>query len=135
MHALQRLGKPEDIANAAAFLVPEEAGWITGQILGVDGGRSAPAYQGLTAIRTLRFVLGDQLTRRIASLTDLDPEHDVVLMVEVRAEATYVRHHKQKIAFLFSACATSRPIWRQRGSWSTTVRLHAPATPAPSRAS
>ena len=54
-------------------------------------------------IRTLRFLLGDQLTRRIATLTDLDPEHDVVLMVEVRAEATYVRHHKQKIAFLFSA--------------------------------
>ena len=52
---------------------------------------------------TLRFVLGDQLHRRIASLADLDPETDVVLMVEVREEATYVRHHKQKIAFLFSA--------------------------------
>ncbi len=53
--------------------------------------------------RTLRFVLGDQLTRRVSSLVDLDPEHDVVLIVEVRDEATYVRHHKQKIAFLFAA--------------------------------
>ncbi|GJE28256.1 cryptochrome/photolyase family protein [Methylobacterium organophilum] len=51
----------------------------------------------------LRFILGDQLHRRVASLTDLDSEADVVLLVEVRAEATYVRHHKQKIAFLFSA--------------------------------
>ena len=41
MHALQRLGTPEDIANLAAFLVSDEAGWITGQIIGVDGGRSA----------------------------------------------------------------------------------------------
>ena len=57
----------------------------------------------MSPIRTLRFLLGDQLTRRIATLTDLDPDHDVVLLVEVRAEATYVRHHKQKIAFLFSA--------------------------------
>lgn len=52
---------------------------------------------------TLRFVLGDQLTRRVSSLVDLDPERDVVLIVEVRDEATYVRHHKQKIAFLFAA--------------------------------
>jgi deoxyribodipyrimidine photolyase-related protein len=52
---------------------------------------------------TLRLVLGDQLTRRVSSLVDIDPEHDVVLMVEVRDEATYVRHHKQKIAFLFAA--------------------------------
>ncbi|QGY02409.1 cryptochrome/photolyase family protein [Methylobacterium mesophilicum SR1.6/6] len=53
--------------------------------------------------RVLRFILGDQLTRRISSLGDIDPEHDIVLMVEVRNEATYVRHHKQKIAFLFAA--------------------------------
>jgi deoxyribodipyrimidine photolyase-related protein len=53
-------------------------------------------------MRTLRFVLGDQLDRDVASLRDLSPG-DVVLGAEVRAEATYVRHHKQKIAFLFSA--------------------------------
>jgi deoxyribodipyrimidine photolyase-related protein len=53
-------------------------------------------------MKTLRFVLGDQLDREIASLRDLAPG-DVVLGAEVREEATYVRHHKQKIAFLFSA--------------------------------
>lgn len=36
----RRLGKPEDIANAAVFLASEQASWITGQILSVDGGRS-----------------------------------------------------------------------------------------------
>jgi deoxyribodipyrimidine photolyase-related protein len=51
----------------------------------------------------LRFVLGDQLTRALSSLDGLDPAHDTVLIVEVFDEATYVRHHKQKIAFLFSA--------------------------------
>jgi 3-oxoacyl-[acyl-carrier protein] reductase len=36
----RRLGSAEDIANAAAFLASEQAGWISGQILSVDGGRS-----------------------------------------------------------------------------------------------
>ena len=34
-----RLGEPEDIANAAAFFAAPESGWITGQMLTVDGGR------------------------------------------------------------------------------------------------
>ncbi len=36
----RRLGTPQDIAAAAAFLTAEEAGWISGQILSVDGGIS-----------------------------------------------------------------------------------------------
>ena len=37
---VRRIGKPEDIAAACAFLVSEEAGYITGQIFGVNGGRN-----------------------------------------------------------------------------------------------
>ena len=35
-----RIGRPEDIAAACAFLVSEEASYITGQIIGVNGGRN-----------------------------------------------------------------------------------------------
>jgi 3-oxoacyl-[acyl-carrier protein] reductase len=37
--ALKRLGTPEDIANAVMFFASEEAGWISGQVLSVDGGK------------------------------------------------------------------------------------------------
>lgn len=37
---VRRMGKPEDIAATCAFLVSEEAGYITGQIIGVNGGRN-----------------------------------------------------------------------------------------------
>jgi 3-oxoacyl-[acyl-carrier protein] reductase len=37
---LRRLGTPQDIAAAALFLASDAAGWITGQILSVDGGRA-----------------------------------------------------------------------------------------------
>jgi NAD(P)-dependent dehydrogenase (short-subunit alcohol dehydrogenase family) len=37
---VRRVGKPEDIAATCAFLISEEAGYITGQIIGVNGGRN-----------------------------------------------------------------------------------------------
>ncbi len=52
---------------------------------------------------TLRLILGDQLCTSISSLKDYDSGCDIILMCEVWNEATYVRHHKKKIAFLFSA--------------------------------
>ena len=51
----------------------------------------------------LRFVLGDQLSRNLSSLRDMERDTDVVLLVEVYDECTYVQHHVKKIAFLFSA--------------------------------
>ena len=45
-HALRRLGEAEDSAGLAAFLLGPEAGWITGQVIGVDGGRSTLRTKG-----------------------------------------------------------------------------------------
>ncbi len=57
----------------------------------------------MPAIRNLILILGDQLTPDLTALIGADPARDRVLMGELRDEATYVRHHKKKIAFLFSA--------------------------------
>ncbi|MGR3712803.1 MAG: cryptochrome/photolyase family protein, partial [Shimia sp.] len=50
----------------------------------------------------LRLVLGDQLSNSLASLSDVGTD-DQILMCEVKEEATYVKHHKKKIVFVFSA--------------------------------
>ena len=50
----------------------------------------------------VRLILGDQLSHSLAGLADATTD-DLLLMCEVRQEATYVKHHKKKIAFLFSA--------------------------------
>jgi len=54
-------------------------------------------------MKTLRLILGDQLSESISSLKGYDSEKDIVLMCEVWEETTYVKHHKKKIAFLLSA--------------------------------
>lgn len=46
MHPLARLGEADDLAAAAAFLLSPDAGWITGQVLGVDGGRAVLRNKG-----------------------------------------------------------------------------------------
>jgi deoxyribodipyrimidine photolyase-related protein len=54
-------------------------------------------------LKTLRLIFGDQLSYSISSLEGYDKVNDIVLMCEVIDEANYVKHHKKKIAFLFSA--------------------------------
>jgi NAD(P)-dependent dehydrogenase (short-subunit alcohol dehydrogenase family) len=46
LHPLPRLGEAEDAAAAAAFLLSRDASWITGQVLGVDGGRAGLRGRG-----------------------------------------------------------------------------------------
>ncbi len=46
LHPLPRLGEPEDVANLAAFLISPQSSWMTGQIIGVDGGRSSLRVKG-----------------------------------------------------------------------------------------
>jgi NAD(P)-dependent dehydrogenase (short-subunit alcohol dehydrogenase family) len=40
LHPIGRIGRPEDVAGAVAYLLSQEAGFITGVTLPVDGGRS-----------------------------------------------------------------------------------------------
>ena len=53
--------------------------------------------------RRLILVLGDQLTHVRAALADASPQHDVIVMAEVKEEASYVRHNQHKIALIFTA--------------------------------
>jgi deoxyribodipyrimidine photolyase-related protein len=75
----------------------------------------------------LRVVLGDQCSRGLASLRDLDPARDVVLMAEVMAECTYVRHHKQKIVLVLSAMRHFARALSARGVRVDYIRLDDPA--------
>jgi deoxyribodipyrimidine photolyase-related protein len=52
---------------------------------------------------SLILVLGDQLTETLPAIRNASIRDDTLLMAEVNEEATYVKHHKKKIAFLFSA--------------------------------
>jgi NAD(P)-dependent dehydrogenase (short-subunit alcohol dehydrogenase family) len=40
MHALGRIGEPDDVASAIEWLLDPEQSWVTGQVIGVDGGLS-----------------------------------------------------------------------------------------------
>ncbi len=75
----------------------------------------------------LRLILGDQLSERLSSLRDIDPDRDLVLMAEVMSEATYVRHHQQKFVLVFSAMRQFAERLRQSGVPLRYVRLDDPA--------
>ncbi|MBS1060400.1 cryptochrome/photolyase family protein [Gluconobacter sp. Dm-44] len=71
-------------------------------------------------------VLGDQLSSSLASLQNVDRKTSVVLLMEVWDEATYVRHHKKKIAFIFSAMRHFADDLRAKGWTVDYVTLDAP---------
>ncbi|WP_219893498.1 cryptochrome/photolyase family protein [Aquisediminimonas profunda] len=74
----------------------------------------------------LILVLGDQLTPNVAAIRAGDRARDVVLMAEVMAEASYVRHHQKKLAFVFSAMRHFAEELRQMGWQVDYVQLDDP---------
>lgn len=76
--------------------------------------------------KVLVVILGDQLTSEISSLRSANPAAAVVLMAEVWAEATYVRHHKKKIALIFSAMRHFAEELRELGWTVDYVKLDDP---------
>ena len=73
------------------------------------------------------MVLGDQLSPGLSALRGADKARDVLLLAEVEAEATYVRHHKKKIAFLFAAMRKHAEALRQAGFSVRHVAIDDPA--------
>jgi deoxyribodipyrimidine photolyase-related protein len=75
-----------------------------------------PADAGArSAMSVLRVILGDQLSLDLATLADVDPGRDSILMVEVMDECAQVRFHKQKLVLVFSAMRHFAQALRQRG--------------------
>jgi deoxyribodipyrimidine photolyase-related protein len=76
----------------------------------------------------LTLILADQLTPSLASLKALDRSKDMVLMAEVGEEASYVPHHPQKIALLFSAMRHFAQSLREAG-WRLHYHRYDPTQP------
>ncbi|MDK2758298.1 MAG: cryptochrome/photolyase family protein, partial [Blastomonas fulva] len=74
-------------------------------------------------MKTLIPILGDQLSHDLSALHGADPDHTILLMMEVDAETKYVRHHKAKIAFILSAMRHHAEDLRARGWTVDYVRL------------
>ena len=75
----------------------------------------------------LRLVLCDQLSHSLSSLQGADKTADTILICELMEEATYVRHHPKKIAFLFSAMRHLAEELRGDGFNVRYVKLDDPA--------
>lgn len=76
--------------------------------------------------RNLIFILGDQLSHQISSLQDFDPSQDHIFMCEVWDEATYVKHHKKKIAFIFSCMRHFKAELEDKNYSITYIKLDDP---------
>jgi len=78
-------------------------------------------------LSTLRLILGDQLSQSISSLEGCDQSEDIILMCELWSEATYVKHHKKKIAFLFSSMRHYAKEVRQSGYKVEYIKIDDPS--------
>ncbi|MCA0256818.1 MAG: cryptochrome/photolyase family protein [Proteobacteria bacterium] len=80
----------------------------------------------MPACRNLIFILGDQLSPAISSLEGANPARDIILMVEVAEETTYVRHHRKKLVLILSAMRHFADELRGLGYRVDYIRLDTP---------
>ncbi|WP_439100426.1 cryptochrome/photolyase family protein [Congregibacter sp.] len=65
--------------------------------------------------KTLRLILGDQLSLENPVLASADPDRDCILLAEVAEEASYVAHNRHKIVLIFSAMRHFADLLRDKG--------------------
>lgn len=71
----------------------------------------------------LIFILGDQLTQSLDAIQQCDKQNDRIIMFEVMEEASYVKHHKKKLIFVFSSMRHFAKELKQAGYNITYVTL------------
>lgn len=81
-------------------------------------------------VRRLILVLGDQLSENLSALKAADKDNDVVVMAEVADEATYVRHHPQKIALVLASMRKFAARLEAKGWQVLYTKLDAPEASA-----
>ena len=74
-------------------------------------------------MKTLRVILGDQLSHSLSSLENYDKSSDMILMSEVIEEATYVKHHQKKLVYIFSAMRHFAQELKQKGYTISYTKL------------
>lgn len=72
---------------------------------------------------TLRLIFWDQLSTTISCLRGVDKKNDIVVLLELEEECTYVKHHKKKLIFLLSAMRHFAAELIQQGYQVHYVRL------------
>jgi deoxyribodipyrimidine photolyase-related protein len=77
-------------------------------------------------MKTLRVVLWDQLSLKISSLRDINPQQDTVLICETIQECSYVKHHKKKLVFILSAMRHFAKELKDKGFKIIYVKLDDP---------
>lgn len=77
-------------------------------------------------MKTLRVILQDHLSHDISSLSDLNPNVDVIAFFETMEECTYVKHHQKKLVFLLSAMRHFAEELKEKGYEVEYITLNNP---------
>lgn len=71
----------------------------------------------------LALILGDQLSHKLSIFDHISKENDEILMMEVTDEAEYVKHHKKKLVFIFSAMRQFAEELKEKGYKVNYIKL------------